>query len=52
MYMCTLRPGYDGCVLVCVLRDGGGGGGGREAVSHVHSGQFHRSYVTSSSRRG
>ena len=25
MYMCTLRPGYDGCVLVCVLRDGGGG---------------------------
>ena len=35
---------------MCV--EGGGGGGGREAVSHVHSGQFHRFYVTSSSRRG
>ena len=38
------------CLCVCVER-GGGGGGGREAVSHVHSGQFHRLYVTTSSRR-
>ena len=28
------------CLCVCVER--GGGVGGREAVSHVHSGQFHR----------
>ena len=38
------------CLCVCVER-GGGGVGGREAVSHVHSGQFHRLYVTTSSRR-